>query len=84
MRNDLMEPAEELKRESDRIVNLILHSDLPWVDIAIEIEKLRDRCAQIDPSHLDLFEQVYDSRFKRIWEQWREQEDGSPRRRGHE
>ena len=79
-----MEPAEELKRGADRIANLILHSDLPWVDIAIEIEKLRDLCAERDPSHLDLFEQVYDSRFKRLWEQWREQENSSPRRRGRE
>jgi hypothetical protein len=68
-----MEPAEELKRGADRIASLILYSDLPWVDIAIEIEKLRERCMEIDPEHLDLFENLYESRFHRLWEQWREE-----------
>jgi len=73
-----MEPAEELKRGADRIASLILYSDLPWVDIAIEIEKLRERCSEIDPEHLDLFENLYESRFHRLWEQWRE--EGGARR----
>ena len=67
-----MEPAEELKRGADQIASMILYSDLPWVDIAIQIEKLRDRCREIDPEHVDLFEHLYESRFQRLWEQWRE------------
>ena len=69
-----MEPAEELQRGADRIASLILYSDLPWVDVAIEIEKLRERCMEVDPEHLDLFENLYESRFHRLWEQWREEE----------
>lgn len=67
-----MEPAEELKRGADRIASMILHSDLEWVDIAIEIEKLREICSEIDPDGLDLFEKVYESRFHRLWNQWRQ------------
>ena len=67
-----MEPAEELKRGADRISSLILYSDLPWVDIAIQIENLRTLCEEIDPEHLELFEKVYESRFYRLREQWRD------------
>ncbi len=75
MKQDEMEPAEVLKRAADHISALILYSDLPWVDIAIEIEKLRDLCREIDPAHLDLFERIYESRFYRLKEQWRKQEE---------
>ena len=67
----LIEPAKVLKREADRIADLILYSDLPWVDIAIQIENMRDLCREIDPDNLDFFERVYDSRFQRLREQWR-------------
>jgi len=66
-----IQPAEKLKHGADLIARLILHSDLPWVDIAIEIEKLRELCREIDPDHLDFFERIYDSRFARLWKQWR-------------
>jgi hypothetical protein len=65
------EPAETLKREADRIADLILNSDLPWVDIAIQIENMRELCRDIDPDSLELFERIYDSRFQRLREQWR-------------
>ena len=65
------EPAEILKREADKISNLILNTDLEWVDIAIRIEQFRDLCRKIDPEHLELFERVYENRFHRLWEQWR-------------
>ena len=67
-----MEPAERLKIEADKISCMILHTDLPWVDIAIQIENLREMCREIDPEHLELFSQVYESRFERLWNQWRE------------
>jgi len=64
------EGIEELSRESDRIVNLILYSSLPRVDIEIEIEKFREECLRRYPGSDDLFEMIYASRFRRIWEQW--------------
>ena len=62
---------ERLRRESDRICTLILHSDLEWIDVAIQIEQMREICLQEDPSREELFEQIYVRRFQRLWEQWR-------------
>ena len=64
------EALDELARESDRIVNLILHSSLPHIDIEIMIDSLRRECARLCPGTEELFEMVYASRFRRIWEQW--------------
>lgn len=63
--------AEKLQRGADRIYNLILHTDLDWIDIAIQIESLRELCREDEPENLDLFEAIYASRFERLWEQWR-------------
>ena len=63
--------AEELRRGGDRICNLILHTDLDWIDIEIQIDSLRELCRERRPEKLQLFEAVYGSRFSRLWEQWR-------------
>jgi len=64
--------VEQLKRGSDRVCNLILSSDLPCLDIEIEVNQLHELCCQEMPEKLDLFEAVYTCRFKRLWEQLRE------------
>ena len=56
---------------ADEIADLIVNSDLPWVDVAIRIEGLRAEAARLFPLKLDLFEMIYVSRFRRLWEQWR-------------
>jgi len=67
---DPREAMADLARRADRIVNLILHSDLPRVDIEIEIETFREACLRQYPDGEALFEMLYESRFRRIWEQW--------------
>jgi hypothetical protein len=64
------EGIDAMAREADRIVNLILHSSLPRVDIEIQIENFRAECLRRYPGSDDLFEMIYASRFRRIWEQW--------------
>ncbi len=66
--------AEEIKRRADRISSLILFSDVAWVDIAIEIENLREWCKARFPEKSSLFEMIYVKRFQRLWEQWRREE----------
>ena len=67
--------AEELKRRADRVSSLILYSDMPWIDIAIEVENLKEWCREQAPEKGDLFERIYVSRFNRLWRQWRAPED---------
>ncbi len=64
--------GKELARRSDRIVSLILFSDLPWIDIVLEIQRMRDLVEAEAPEMLDAFERIYAARFERIRQQWRE------------
>ncbi len=57
---------------ADRVCQLILSSDLPDVDVAIEKEKVRARCEELFHDRMDLYDMIYESRFQRLWEQWRE------------
>jgi hypothetical protein len=68
------DPARDLQRKADRICSLIVGSDYPDVDIDIEIEALRRWCAAEIPRRLELFELVYASRFRRLREQFRSQD----------
>jgi hypothetical protein len=76
------EALRQFQRKADRISVFILSTDYPRVDIAIEIEKLREECRRLYPESLDLFEMIYQSRFARLWEQFREAGDppGGPGR----
>ena len=65
----------ELQRGADRICNLILYSDYPEVDILIERGKLRYRCERMFPDRMELFDMIYESRFDRLWEQFRRPEE---------
>ena len=63
--------ADRLKRNSHRICALILNSDLEWIDISIQINQMRQVCEQEAPEKVELFEALYVSRFRRLWDQWR-------------
>jgi len=65
------------QREADDIGRLILSTELAWVDIEIRIEQLRRRAEKLFPRKAELFELIYGSRFRRLWEQWRDA-DGHP------
>jgi hypothetical protein len=67
--------SEYFKRESHRICAMILNSDLPKVDIAIQINQLREQCETLAPEKAELFECIYVGRFRRLWDQWREDGD---------
>ena len=61
----------ELQRMADRVCVLILSSDLPAIDIEIEKNKVRERCLEMYPDQESLYEMLYESRFQRLWEQFR-------------
>jgi len=81
--NSRRQRMEEVQRMADRVCTLILSSDLPAIDIEIEKGKVRERCLELYPDREWLFEMIYESRFDRLWEQFREvdQERSRGRRR---
>lgn len=74
MEEDPRERMRELQHMADRVCVLILCTDLPAVDIEIEKNKVRERCLELYPDKEYLYEMIYESRFRRLWEQFREQE----------
>ena len=68
------ERAAGYRRRADRIASLILHSDMPPIDIEIEIRSFRGAVLEEFPDRVELFEAVYMGRFRRMWEQFRSDE----------
>ncbi len=64
----------DLQRMADWVCVLILSSDLPAVDIEIEKNKVRERCLELYPDQEALYEMIYESRFQRLWEQFRNED----------
>ena len=65
---------QEFQRMADRVCFLILSSDLPAIDIEIQKGKIRERCLELYPDREWLYDMIYESRFDRLWEQFREVE----------
>jgi hypothetical protein len=61
----------QLQRMADRVCVLILSSDLPAIDIEIEKNKVRAKCLEMYPDREWLYDMIYESRFDRLWEQFR-------------
>ena len=70
---DPRERMREVQRMADRVCTLILSSDLPAIDIEIEKNKVRERYLDLYPDREWLFDLIYESRFDRLWEQFRDQ-----------
>ena len=67
--------------QADAIAHLIVNTELPWVDVSIRIQRLREEAERLFPLKMRLFELIYMSRYRRLWNQWRADEasfDGHP------
>ena len=62
---------ERLKRAVDYVCQLILKEDYPEIDIEIEKKKLKELCEELFPDKVYLYDLIYESRFRRLWEQFR-------------
>ncbi len=66
------EKLAAFQRKADKIAFLIVASDYERIDVEIEKAELREECARQFPDKLDLYDMIYDSRFQRLWEQFRD------------
>ena len=62
----------ELRRRADEVSRLILTEDWPDVDVAIARARLREWVENEMPEKLALYDMIYESRFDRLEEQFRE------------
>ncbi len=65
------EKAREIQEEATRICQMILDESCAKVDIEIAKGKLKHRVAELFPDKVELYEMIYESRFERLWEQFR-------------
>ena len=65
------EKLSEIRRHADKISSLIISSDMPVIDIELEKGKLRHLIISYFPDKEYLYEMIYESRYKRLWEQFR-------------
>lgn len=65
----------EIKNFADRIAFLIVSTDYPEIDIMIEKERLRERIGELFPDRAYLYDLIYEPRFQRLFEQFRQKED---------
>ncbi len=75
MEDERRSKMREIQRLADHVCVLILSSDLPAVDIEIEKNKVRERCLELYPDREEMYDMIYESRFLRLWEQFREAEE---------
>jgi hypothetical protein len=66
---------KDFQWRADTICILIVASDLPEIDIEIEKNKLRVEVEEKWPDKLRLYEMIFESRFDRLWKQWRNNDD---------
>jgi hypothetical protein len=64
-----------LARKADQIAMLILTSDYPLIDIQIARSNLRDEAEQLCPERIDVYDRIYESRFDRLIEQFRDADE---------
>ena len=68
--------CREVQRRADRIASLIVGCDYPAIDVVIEVRRLKEFADGVLPGRRRLFEMIYESRFRRLWQQFRGPEDG--------
>jgi len=61
-----------LQQQADRICEMIIAGELPAIDIEIQQERLRRVAAQLFPDQQALYQLLYESRFRRLWQQFRQ------------
>ena len=73
-------PSEQaytrFQRRMDRLCFLIVATDCPERDINIERLFLRTEAARLFPDRLPLYDMLYESRFRRLLEQFRPRRNG--------
>lgn len=65
------EAVRALQRQADRICEMIVSGEAPLVDIEIQQAALRETIAKTFPEKQALYQLIFESRFRRLWQQFR-------------
>ncbi|MBI1991711.1 MAG: hypothetical protein HYS71_00525, partial [Candidatus Omnitrophica bacterium] len=67
------EAVRALQRQADRICEMIVAGEVQQIDIEIQQATLREAVARMFPDQHALYPLIYESRFRRLWQQFRHQ-----------
>ncbi|MBI4342682.1 MAG: hypothetical protein HY599_04890 [Candidatus Omnitrophica bacterium] len=67
------EAVRALQRQADRICEMIISGEVPLIDIEIQQAALREAVARTFPDKQALYHLIFESRFRRLWQQFRHQ-----------
>ncbi len=65
------EAVHALQRQADRICEMIVSGETPQIDIEIQQAALREAILKAFPDKQALYQLIYESRFRRLWQQFR-------------
>ncbi len=65
------EAVRTLQRYADRICEMIVSGDVPQIDIEIQQTAFREAVTRAFPDKQSLYYLLYESRFRRLWQQFR-------------
>jgi len=65
------EAVRALQQQADRICEMIVSGEALQIDIEIQQASLRERVARTFPDKQALYQLIYESRFRRLWQQFR-------------
>lgn len=65
------EAVRTLQRQADRICEMIVSGDTAQIDIEIQQTALREAIARAFPEKQSLYQLLYETRFRRLWQQFR-------------
>ncbi len=61
----------KLRQEVDRVCREAMEGDIRHeTDLEARIEKVRNLCKKLFPHHLELFDRIYQSRIRRLYNQF--------------
>lgn len=63
--------AREIQRDAQMVCQMILNHECQAVDIEIAKGKLEEKVRMYFPDKMETYRMIYESRFKRLWEQFR-------------
>lgn len=66
--------VRELQRQAGRICEMIVTGEVPLIDIEIAQAALREAVVRAFPEKQALYQLLYESRFRRLWQQFRHEE----------
>lgn len=71
------EVVRELQRQADRICGMIVSGEAALIDIEIQQAALREAVSRVFPDKQALYQLIYESRFRRLWQQFRQKSAGA-------